>query len=67
MASFESKLIFFRNTFCVQRTLHPEQKSILFCRGHQPNKGDMSHSNKSPFTIEILGKNDKMLYSSINS
>ena len=67
MASFESKLIFFRNTFCVHRSLYPEQKSIIFCRGHQPNKGDMSHSNKSLIIIEILGKNDKMLYSSTNS
>ena len=52
LASFESKLIFFRNTFCVHRSLHPEQKSIIFYRGHQPNKGDKSHSNKSLFTIE---------------
>ena len=67
MASFESKLIYFRNTFCVHRSLHPEQKSIIFCKGDQTNKEDMSYSNKSIFTTDTLGKNDKMLYSSVNN
>ena len=35
--TFEAKLIFFRITSCVQRSLHPEQESTIFYGGHQPN------------------------------
>ena len=35
--TFEAKLIFFRITTCVHRSLHPEEKSIIFRGGHQPN------------------------------
>ena len=35
--TFEVKLIFFRITSCVHRSLHCEEKSIIFCGGHQPN------------------------------
>ena len=35
--TFKAKLIFFRITSCVQRSLHPEQESTIFYGGHQPN------------------------------
>ena len=37
LASFELKLIFFRNTFCHHRSPFAEHKSVIFYRGHHSN------------------------------
>ena len=67
LASFELKLIFFRNTFCHHRSPFAEHKSVIFYRGHHSNWRDKSLPMKTLFIIEMLRKNDKMLYCAINS
>ena len=37
LASFELKLIFFRNTFCHHRSPFAEHKSVIFYRDHHSN------------------------------